>query len=153
MSKTKKTATTPSTNPQALKIGSHVRCSDDGVEGRIVWANGISVKIRWNDGEQVTWRRDSLSDRPIEILEASGDENEHAAVCASEQAAEELPVDLASMAQVAREETAEPILAEPPEIAEGGTLEQNPSEGMQAEEVPTTEPIQETLAPPEQTAE
>jgi hypothetical protein len=53
----------------ALKIGSRVRNSDDRVEGRIVWANGVSVKIRWDDGEQVTWRRDSLANRPIEILD------------------------------------------------------------------------------------
>ncbi len=58
-----------STTPQTLKIGSRVRCSDDGVEGRITWANGVSVKVQWDDGEQVTWRRDSLAERPIEILE------------------------------------------------------------------------------------
>ena len=28
------------------------------------------MKIHWDDGEQVTWRRDSLAGRPIEILEA-----------------------------------------------------------------------------------
>ena len=54
-----------------LKIGSQVRCTEDGVEGRIVWCNAVAVKIKWNDGEQVTWRRDSLPDRPIEILAAS----------------------------------------------------------------------------------
>src|SRR5215471_8262006 len=60
----------------ALKIGSRVRCTDDHVEGRIVWANGVSVKIQWDDGEQVTWRRDSLADRPIEILAQHGDEDQ-----------------------------------------------------------------------------
>jgi hypothetical protein len=67
---------TPATNLQTLKIGSRVRCTDDGVQGRIAWANGISVKIRWDDGEQVTWRRDSLANRPIEILDVdtAGDE-------------------------------------------------------------------------------
>jgi hypothetical protein len=59
----------------ALKIGSRVRCTDDGVQGRITWANGIAVKIQWDDGEQVTWRRDTLASRPIDILpSASGDE-------------------------------------------------------------------------------
>jgi hypothetical protein len=38
----------------ALKIGSRVRRTDDPAEGRIVWANGVSVKITWDDGEQVT---------------------------------------------------------------------------------------------------
>ena len=39
-----------------------------GTTQPIVWCNAVSVKIRWDDGEQVTWRRDSLADRPIEIL-------------------------------------------------------------------------------------
>jgi HB1, ASXL, restriction endonuclease HTH domain len=52
----------------ALKIGSRVCCADDGVQGRITWANSVSVKIQWDDGEHVTWRRDSLAGRPIEIL-------------------------------------------------------------------------------------
>ena len=94
-SKKKTSTTTPSTSPQTLKIGSRVCCTDDRVEGRIVWANAVSVKIRWDDGEQVTWRRDSLAGRPIEILEVPGDENEHAATCPSEQDAAELPADLA----------------------------------------------------------
>jgi hypothetical protein len=69
-----KTPTTPSTSPQTLRIGSRVRCTDDGVEGRITWANGVSVKIQWDDGEVITWRRDSLADRPIEILDPASDE-------------------------------------------------------------------------------
>src|SRR5438874_1509079 len=67
-SKNKKAATSTA-NPTALRIGSRVRCTDDGVEGRIVWANAVSVKIKWEDGEQVTWKRDSLATRPIEILD------------------------------------------------------------------------------------
>jgi hypothetical protein len=52
----------------ALRIGSRVRCTDDGVMGRLVWANAASVKIAWDDGEQVTWRHDSLAGRPLRIL-------------------------------------------------------------------------------------
>ena len=63
----KKTTATAAGLP-ALKIGGRVRRIDDRVEGRIVWANGVSVKIAWDGGEQVTWRRDSLADRPIAIL-------------------------------------------------------------------------------------
>jgi HB1, ASXL, restriction endonuclease HTH domain len=77
MAAKKKTPTTVDAGLQMLKIGSRVRCTDDHVEGRIVWANGVSVKITWNDGEQVTWRRDSLAGRPIEIL--GGDEDQAAA--------------------------------------------------------------------------
>jgi hypothetical protein len=74
MSSKNKTPIAPSTSPQTLKIGSRVRCTDDGIEGRITWANGVSVKIQWDDGEQVAWRRDSLADRSIEFLDGSGDE-------------------------------------------------------------------------------
>src|SRR5277367_2674472 len=55
-----------------LQIGSRVRCSDDGVTGRLVWANAVSEKIQWDDGEQVTWKRDTLATRPLEILDADG---------------------------------------------------------------------------------
>jgi hypothetical protein len=66
----------------ALKIGSRVRCTDDGVEGRITWANSVSVKVQWDDGEQVTWRRDSLADRPLKILDPASEEGQAAASAA-----------------------------------------------------------------------
>ena len=69
-----KTPTNAIAGLQTLKIGSRVRCTDDSVEGRIVWATGVSVKITWDDGEQVTWRRDSLAGRPVTIL--GGDEDQ-----------------------------------------------------------------------------
>jgi hypothetical protein len=77
MGSKKKAPAAPTSDLQTLKIGSHVRCTDDGIMGRIVWANAASVKIRWDDGEQVTWRRDSLPGRPIEILDpdATADES------------------------------------------------------------------------------
>src|SRR5450755_831708 len=81
MAAKKKTLTAPAADLQTLKIGSRVRCTDDQAEGRIVWANGVSVKITWDDGEQVTWRRDSLPGRPIEIL---GDEDQPATTAAPE---------------------------------------------------------------------
>src|SRR5262249_20052863 len=64
-----KTALPKTESSTPLKVGGRVRCTEDGVQGRITWANATSVKIRWDDGEQVTWRRDSLADRPIEILD------------------------------------------------------------------------------------
>jgi len=54
----------PTAGLPTLKIGSRVRCTDNATEGRIVWANGVSVKIKWDDGQQVTWRRDSLAVAP-----------------------------------------------------------------------------------------
>jgi hypothetical protein len=61
------------TNQPSLRIGSRVRCTDDGVAGRITWANAVSVKIKWDDGEEVTWRRDALATEPIEFLDADAD--------------------------------------------------------------------------------
>jgi HB1, ASXL, restriction endonuclease HTH domain len=78
---TKKAPTAAAAGLQSLKIGGRVHRTDELAEGRIVWANGVSVKIRWDDGEQVTWRRDSLADRPIAIL--AGDDDQPA----TEQAA------------------------------------------------------------------
>src|SRR5260370_27029656 len=69
MASKQKTAPRDTDSPQPLKVGSRVRCTDDGVAGRLVWANATAVKIRWDDGEQVTWRRDSLAERPLEILD------------------------------------------------------------------------------------
>jgi hypothetical protein len=149
----KKIPTTPDTNSQALKLGSRVRCTDDGVEGRIVWANAVSVKIRWNDGEQVTWRRDSLAGRPIEILAASGDENENAATCPSEQAAAELPVEHAATHSVSNQPPREATPNIPAELSEADAFERLPAEGIQAEELPPPERVQEAQAPPEQTGE
>jgi hypothetical protein len=40
-----------------IKIGTRVRHSSDGATGRIVWANATTVKIQWDDGEKVTWKR------------------------------------------------------------------------------------------------
>ena len=57
-----------------LKVDSRVRCTDDGVQGRITWANATVVKIQWDDGEQVTWRHDSLAARPLAILDPPADE-------------------------------------------------------------------------------
>jgi hypothetical protein len=82
MTSKKENKGTTSGNLPALKIGSRVRCRDDGVEGRITWANGVSVKVQWDDGEQVTWRRDSLADRPIEILDPASEAGNAAMIAA-----------------------------------------------------------------------
>jgi hypothetical protein len=52
-----------------IRIGSRVRCTEDGVEGRIAWANAVSVKIKWDDGEEVTWKRADLAAKPIQFLD------------------------------------------------------------------------------------
>src|SRR2546421_6704038 len=100
MSSKKKAAPHAPERPKPLKVGSRVRCTDDGVAGRLIWANSTAVKIRWDDGEQVTWRRDSLADRPLALLEPPNDEPESrlegevqvpAPQPATHEAAEEMP--------------------------------------------------------------
>jgi outer membrane biosynthesis protein TonB len=149
MSSKKKTPATPSTSPQTLKIGSRVRCTEDGVEGRIVWANAVAVKIQWDDGEQVTWRRDSLAARPIAILDAADDEEEeHAATADSEQPVAQPPLERVPTASASAEQPSEP----PPAVAtemEAVAPEQTPTTDMQADQAPS--PEASTLA--EQTTE
>ena len=92
----KKTSATTNPNVQPLRIGSRVRCTDDGVEGRITWANAVSLKIKWDDGEEVTWKRDALASKPIEFLDAdagSADDPAQAPPTTEEQSA---PVPLPS---------------------------------------------------------
>jgi hypothetical protein len=178
MSSKQKTPATPSTSPQTLKIGSRVRCTDDGVEGRIVWANAVAVKIQWDDGEYVTWRRDALASRPIEILAASGDEDQQVAPAVpeqtdrteppqaepatpmtepsslpTEQPAPELPVESASTNLVLSDPIAEPVPAEPTEMPKAVTLEQTPVADRQVEQAPPSESVQEAQKLVEQTAE
>jgi hypothetical protein len=86
--------TTTGGNLTALKIGSQVRCTDDGVTGHLVWANAVSVKIQWDDGEQVTWKRNTLATRPIEILDAEGEDQ--TSVPAATDAAEGIAVATAA---------------------------------------------------------
>ena len=119
------------TNLQAIWIGTRVRCTDDGVEGRIVWANGVSVKITWDDGEQVTWRRDALANKPIEFLDT---EDEQARASASEQTAAE-QAEPGQPAPAEQVPAAEAPVAEPAPQAQ----EQTPSEQPTAE-APAPEP-------------
>jgi hypothetical protein len=110
MASKKKNVATTSGNLPALKIGSMVRCTDDGVEGRIVWANAVSVKIEWTDGEKVTWRRDALASKPIEIIDA---DDEQPAAAAEEVATKEVDHPAAPVEQVDAKPTTEQLHAEP----------------------------------------
>src|SRR5262245_22587572 len=82
--KKKNTTGTAGGNLPTLKIGSRVRCTDDGVTGRPVWATALSVKIQWDDGEQVTWKRDALATRPLEILDAADEGDQTTAPAATD---------------------------------------------------------------------
>jgi hypothetical protein len=100
-----------STNLPAIRIGSRIRCTDDGVTGRIVWANAVAVKIKWDNGEQVTWKRDSLATRPIEILDP--DDSSAQTETPTEPTSVEQLADAAPAAEVAEA----PAPADGPEVA------------------------------------
>ena len=121
----------PTAHTAALKIGSRVRCTDDGVLGKIAWANAVSVKIKWDDGELVTWRRDELPGKPIEILGAD----------------EEQPAPQPETATVEAPTAPEPI----------ATTETNAAgaeaDSQQANGIEPQAPDAATIAVPEQVAE
>jgi hypothetical protein len=136
MSSKKKTpqTTTGHANLPPLAIGSRVRCTDDGVTGRIVWANASSVKITWDDGEQVTWRRDSLPGRPLEILagQPASDEN--------------LQTQAPALAQAAPEQVVQPdVPLAQPELTPTTVEQATPAEVSASE--PTPSAPEQTQAP------
>jgi len=136
MASKKKNRATASSNLPAVRLGSRVRCTDDGVAGRIVWCNAASVKIKWNDGEQVTWRRDSLATRPIEVLDDDGDQS---AAPATPTAAESQPEAETTVTTEQAQEA--PVTM--PAATEPTATEPQPT----ATELVTTEPITATTEP------
>ena len=115
-----------------------MRCTDDGVLGKITWANATSVKIKWDDGEMVTWRRDELAGKPIEILTA---DDEQPAPQPETATAEALPApeQIAPTETTSPEEEAGPEqanVAEPP--ATDAAMIAMPE---QVAEAPATEPV------------
>jgi HB1, ASXL, restriction endonuclease HTH domain len=159
MSSKQNTPATSSTSPQTLKIGSRVHCTDDHVEGRIVWANGVSVKIRWDDGEQVTWRRDSLAGRPIKILAMADYEQptSQSAPATPEQGdrteppqarLETAPAPTEPATNQAATPAPEPASAGPaPVVAEPLDVQTDPDSGEPAQ--PSTKPKPQRQAPAE----
>jgi FtsZ-interacting cell division protein ZipA len=72
MSSKKKAAI--STRP--VKAGMRVRFAEDGVEGRVVWADETTVQIRWDDGERVTWKRTTMAKKGVEVLDEDAEQPE-----------------------------------------------------------------------------
>jgi hypothetical protein len=160
MGKKKKAATAGSL--PTIHIGTRVRCTDDGVEGRITWANAVSVKIQWEDGECVTWKRAELASKPIEFLDAEPAEQaaEQADETAPEQpAAAEESTTIEAVAPVAEEPTAPdapitevlgvPTVAEP-EAVPADQTEAPPADGAPA---PTAEPAPKRQRKPKEPTE
>jgi hypothetical protein len=153
MSSKKKNPSTNSADLQTIRIGSRVRCTDDGVTGRIVWANAASVKITWDDGEQVTWRRDSLAGRPIEILAEAAASAEAGSAELSQAATSPEPVSAEEAVQsevLATESEASPTIAGETPAPEAPAVELVPSTREQLEATASTssEPVPTVSAKP-----
>src|SRR5262249_27678853 len=56
-----------------IKLGTRVRLLEEGTLGRIVWANASSVKIEWDDGKKVTWKRVELGIKGVAVSDAGED--------------------------------------------------------------------------------
>jgi hypothetical protein len=96
-----------------IKLGARVRHTPDGAEGRIVWANAAAVKIQWDDGEKVTWKRAELGVKGLEVLDVE-EAPEPAATAQAEvstapAATERLPVPPAEQPAPAAEATLDPV--------------------------------------------
>ena len=148
---------TPSpTNQPSLKIGSRVRCTDDSVTGRIAWANAVSVKIKWDDGEEITWRRDSLAGRPIEILDTDAEADQQAERLKSPEIPEGVaapePAPAQHVATVPQTEMPTPAPEQAP--AEVGGDEPQPASQAELEAAPpqAVEQADTTTATTEQTS-
>jgi hypothetical protein len=138
----------------ALKIGSRVRCTDDGVEGRITWANGVSVKVQWDDGEQVTWRRDSLADRPIEILDPASEEGQATASAAPADMGQGVSTDSPREEPPPAPPAAEEATAEPTQqAAETAVSATGPATAEPVSPIPEPAQGQPDRATPDATAE
>ena len=129
--------TTEGTLP-ALKFGSRVRCTDDGITGTITWANAVSVKIQWDDGELVTWRRDELPGKPIVILTADDEPRNEQPEPETETAAAETVVTLTPVT----ESTAEQVNVTEPQMLDAAitTVEQRAAAPAQEPAASTPEP-------------
>jgi HB1/ASXL restriction endonuclease-like protein with HTH domain len=90
----------------AIRIGTRIRHTADGAVGRIVWANATTVKVQWDDGEKVNWKRADLASKGLEILD-------------DEQAAESQAVEASTeeSTALATNEAAEPTVASEPAVA------------------------------------
>ena len=53
----------------AIRIGTRIRHTADGAIGRIIWANATTVKVQWEDGEKINWKRAELAEKGLEILD------------------------------------------------------------------------------------
>jgi preprotein translocase subunit YajC len=120
-----------------IKFGTRVRHTD-GAEGRIVWANASAVKIEWNDGEKVTWRRSELASKGLVVVE--DEEEQKAAATETATESEATPVSEPATVPAPAEqttETASPTSEEPaPCPAPEQPVAEQPAETAAADPTP-----------------
>jgi hypothetical protein len=152
-SKKNKKVATNTANLPTLRIGSRVRCTDDGVQGRIVWANAASVKIKWDDGEQVTWRRDALASKPIEIIddETPPVSESNAGQPTAEPQAEAPAVPMTAEPTTAQEQSSAQEETTTPEVPPSEPTAAAPAPEPPPEATPTTPQVTSTEAPAPET--
>jgi hypothetical protein len=98
-----------------IKFGTRVRHVEDGALGRIVWANAVSVKIEWDDGEKVTWKRAELGLKGVVVVDEDAVANAPAAEATPAGEPASMPADEAGTAAVSVEAPAEQAAAAAPE--------------------------------------
>jgi hypothetical protein len=104
-----------------IKFGTRVRHVSDGVLGRIVWANAVSVKIEWDDGEKVTWKRAELGLKGVAVVE---DDATEAPAVEAAPTADAAPTPVEEPTPATAEPPAEPVAAEATPESEPASTEQ-----------------------------
>jgi hypothetical protein len=107
-----------------IKFGTRVRHVSDGVLGRIVWANAVSVKIEWDDGEKVTWKRAELGIKGLAVVEEGDAAEAPAAEATPAREPATMPADEPIAAPASAETPPEPAVAEAAVESEPATAEQ-----------------------------
>jgi hypothetical protein len=107
-----------------IKFGTRVRHIEDGALGRIVWANAVSVKIEWDDGEKVTWKRAELGIKGVAVVDEGYAAEVPAAEATPAGESANIPVDKAVGAPASVEAPPEHAAAEAPPESEPATADQ-----------------------------
>jgi hypothetical protein len=126
-----------------IKLGTRVRHVEDRVEGRIVWANASAVKIEWDDGEKVTWKRAELGVKGLMVVS-----QDDADAPQPDEAMAEVPTPSETPELVAAAPATEPPVESSP-----APSEEAPAPEAIAEPATLTEPVPEEPAAPEPPAE
>jgi hypothetical protein len=106
-----------------IKFGTRVRHIEDGALGRIVWCNAVSVKIQWDDGEKVTWKRAELGIKGVAVVNEDAAAEAPAAEPTPAGQPANMPADEAVAEPAAAEAPAEPAAAEAAPESEPATSE------------------------------